>query len=189
MAAVQPQNRPAGSDHLLEWLTLEQDTANAATYPKLNGNYPAGVAVATLFPVRFLLADSSDLDDSQKRLPGFVFDDAVPAGDSPHDFVLGGSTQGILTATDKNITARTWCQNLEVTVTPRDVASGPGANGMSVWDPAATRVCLDVGASSGLGTDTGLPVVVIGIIIRTGGAVQVAYNIDVKIRIRPTSSR
>lgn len=191
MAAVQPQDRPAGSQHYLEWLSIGIDTANAAVYPKLNGTFPLDAADGALIPVRFLLADTTSavtLLNTEKQLPDHVFDDRQPTGSSPHAFVLAGATQGILTATDQNISARTWCQNLDIEVTPTTEAAGPGANGMSIWDPSATRVCLDNGASSGLGTLTGFPVVVLGIIIRDGG-VPAALAVNVRIRVRHTTER
>lgn len=186
MAAVQPSDRPAGSEHIIIWATVERDAANAATYPKLNGNYPSDAGAAVLVPVRCLLASTAALTDNEKQLPKHVFDDENPAGASPHAGVLAGATQGILTATDLNITARTWCQNLDITVTPRtEVASDL----IATWDPQATRVCLDSGASSGLGTNTGRPVVVVGIIFETGAQVPATLDLEIRIRVPHTTVR
>jgi hypothetical protein len=182
MAALQPSDRFAGSQHVLVFEgTLERDTANAATYPKAQASYPSDAAAGAKTPFRFLLADTTDLTNLEKQLPHGVFDDGQPAGAAPHDYVLGGATQGLLTATDKNISARTWAQNAQIRITPTTEAA---ADVIATVDYSSARWCLDVGASSGLGTDTGFPVLVIGIFYQTGsnpGATLAGLHVRIEI--------
>lgn len=180
---MQPSNRPAGSTQVLRFTGLVvQDTANLTVYPKTQASYPANAATGALTGVRFLLADSTDTTDTQKKLPEHVFDDAQPAADCPHDPVAG---TGVLNATDQNISARTWCQNLRVVFTPRTPTA---VTAISAWDPSATKVCLDEGASSGLGRNTGFPVVVIGIFF-SGQNVPINFDADIIFEVRATGHR
>lgn len=176
---LQPQNRPAGSSYILRFIgAVVQGVANA-TYPKANGEFSSDV-VAGGRVARFLLADATDLAAGQRRLPGFDYDDGQPAGSSPHTPVPG---TGILNPTDLDITARTWCQNAYVTVQPLDAAT---AAALSSIPPAETKFCLDTGNDSGLGTDTGLPVLCLSLVLSAPAA---ALNLDVLVEVRQSSSR
>ncbi len=178
--ALQPFNRAAGSTQVLRFVGTV-DVGNAlATFPKANGELTTGGAVGDPRGVRFLLADATDLTDTQRRLPAFVYDDAVPAGEAPHESVPEpAGTALIINVGEETITDRTWVQNLYVDV---KVLSG---NVVSV----STQSCVVVidTLTGGLGLGTGLPVLIIPFVL-SGQAVD-AITVDIMIEVRQTSSR
>lgn len=187
--ALQPK-RPAGSTQVLRYtgfITLGGFTiAGPSGYPKVSGEAPSDIAANTPTGIRFLLADSTDPADPTTRLPSFVYDDGQPAGASPHA-PTSTVIPNITTATDQLITDRTWCQNTYVTIEPRDAASAAALVGV---DLSNVQVALDVGANSGLGTNTGLPVLILPIIsANAAGAWGNGPNVDVLVEVKHSVSR
>jgi len=181
---VQPSARLAGSTQILQFIGTVSVSAAAAVYPKAQSSYPSDAAIDGVTPccARFLLADTTDLTDETKQFPKFVFDDSSPAGAAPHAPVAG---TGILNATDLDISARTWCQNMRVIVQPRD---GATALALASIQAEGAKVCLDVGADSGLGTDTGYPVLCLAFVFAAAPLVA-ALELDILIEVRKSSVR
>lgn len=181
---TQPSARLAGSTQILQFIgTVTVDVATAA-YPKAQSSYPSDAAIDGVTPTcaRFLLADATDVTDDAKRFPPFVFDDTQPAGAAPHAPVAG---TGILNVTDLDISARTWCQNTRVIVQPRDAAT---AAALASIQAEGAKVCLDIGADSGLGTDTGLPVLCLAFVFAAAPLVA-SLDLDILIEVRKSSVR
>jgi len=188
---LQPSPRPDGSSQVLRFIGALNAGAALATYPKVNGTVSsdeiAGQGGTHFRVARFLLADTTNLLDLKRQLPDVVFDDSQPAGASPHVPTTSGvpaSLADILNANDLDITQRTWCQNTYVTVVPLDSAS---AATILAVNPTATRVCLDDGASSGLGTSTGYPVMCLAIDL--GALPTFPVNLLVQIEVRQSAVR
>lgn len=159
-------------------------SAASAVYPKAQSSYPSDAAIDGVTPTcaRFLLADTTNLTDETKQFQSFIFDDSQPAGDAPHPEVPG---TGILNASDQDITARTWCQNTRVIVQPRDAGT---AIALASIQAEGARVCLDVGASSGLGTNTGFPVLCLAFVF-AAAPLPGTLNLDILIEVRESAVR
>jgi hypothetical protein len=178
---------------------------NAADYPQTNGSIPADSPITQfnlwstrdVFTawVRFalfdpganpLVVDPVAVANPLRRLPEFVYDDNQLAAVSPHAPVpsVPSVTPGI-NATDLDIGARTWAQNLYVTAVSLDGL-------VVIADTPGRRVLLDVGPDSGLGFNTGLPVVAVEFVFFAaqgeGGGLQ-GVNLDVTFEIRHSASR
>lgn len=194
--SMQPLDRPVGSSHILRYSGPVTIGVASGVYPKANAEIPSdssvgpvvGVVPAGQFRawVRFLLADATDPTDGQKSFPSFVFDDTMPAGDAPHV-----PTPSVITPTpginptDLDIGGRTWAPNLHVAVSALD----PSVQAVDITD---IRVILDSGVDSGLGLNTGLPVVVVGINVLVSGNVQLPlapFEIDITFEIRHSVHR
>jgi hypothetical protein len=156
-----------------------------ATFPKPNGIFPSNAPIVPVGPgvpaaffvayARFLLADpgaaSPPLDpvalaNPLRRLPSVVYDDSQPAGASPHSSIPSLNTPGINNG-ELILNPLTWAQNLEVHSSDVDENVLQADVGMAVAAGAATPdgstgafVLLD-GTASGLGLNTGLPVVMV----------------------------
>ena len=181
--ALQPSARPAGSSQVLRFSGLITLGSFASTaYPKANGELPSNAAANTLIGVRFLLADATDPTDTTTTLPTDAYDDNDPAAAAPHSPTLGCT---YLNGTDLNISDRTWCQNTYVTVVPRTVAA---AALLGAVDTAGVEVVLDSGASSGLGLNTGLPVIVIPMAFTTVSQFP-GCDVDILVEVRHSASR
>lgn len=191
MAPVNPLVRRVGSSTFLEFVGKVTPSEALAAYPKTQGSLSTDFLPATHTAVaRFLLADSTALDDLTKQLQPGAFDDSTPAGTEPSPAVPGNGT--VLNVTDQNITARTWCQNLRVSVESIDIANPPFLASPFITPRSggnAVSVCLDVGASSGLGTGTGLPVVCVPIEFNPQAQAPAQISVYVRIEIPDTRSR
>lgn len=184
--ALQPSSRPAGSSQVLRYTgTITLGNTTLAQFPKANGVAPSDIAANTVTGVRFLLADATDLTDLTKQLPSTCFDDNQPAGAAPHAPTTG-AIANITTATDQIITDRTWCQNTYVTVQPRTAAAAAALVGV---DLGSVEFVLDTGADSGLGLDSGLPVLILPIISANAFGAYVAPDVDILVEVRHSASR
>jgi len=181
--AIQP-TRPVGSTQKMMFVGNLVAGEAIAAYPKTNGTYSSDAVVIGGVPyrtVRLLLADAAAPTDKTKRFPSHVFDDAQLAAVSPHDPVTGIAASGI-NATDLVINERTWCKNLVVNVRPV-TAAAQTAIGVAVPTPA---VLLDA-VNSGLGLDTGLPVLLL--LLDLGANPAVSIPVQIEIEVRATSIR
>lgn len=176
--ALQPSNRPAGSVHVLRFHGSVTAGVAIGTFPKENGEFTTGGVAGDERGVRFLFADATDLTDMQKRFPGHVYDDENPAQNAPHaptDTVLDGL---VVNANEQDIGLRTWAQNMRVDI------KGLSTNIVSV-DTEGCLVVLDT-LTSGLGGNTGLPVLIIPFVTTDIGAQDfAAFDIQVEIRWAP----
>jgi hypothetical protein len=190
--ALQPSARPAGSTQVLRFsgnITVAPAAPGGFTtaqYPKTNGTAPNDIGANTPTGVRFLLADAAAPTDPKTTLPNFVYDDSVPAAVSPLAPVTGVTVANVVNPTDQLITGRTWCENTYVTIEPRDAAT---AAALVAVDLSATRFCLDVGADSGLGLNTGKPVLILVLTSANAAAQWVNLNVDILVEVRHTASR
>lgn len=185
--AIQPSIRPSGSSHILHFRgTLVLSANNFGDYspPIANGTVPADVADGTPIGVRFLLADATDTSDETTKLLAKIYDDSQPAGATPHAPVTN-AVAGITTATDQIISSRTWCQNTYVRVQPADAASAASLTGLET-DKA--QIVLD-GTDSGLGGNTGLPVLILPMIFTFVDAEFVPAEVDILVEVRHTTVR
>lgn len=187
--ALQP-TRPIGSTQVLVFDgAIITDAAALAVYPKDNGEVPAGSPLNVPVGVRFALGDVSVPATPTQTLPGFVFDDGQLAAISPHAPTTG-AIANVLNATDQDITLRTWAANTYITVEPKDAASAAILTGI---DLGGVRVILDnapgAAATTGLGLGTGLPVVVIPMILTALPTAQAPLNVTIIIEVRHTASR
>jgi hypothetical protein len=183
--ALQPSDRPASSTQVIRFTGGVQQGVAQAVYPKANCEYSLDVpplAPPDTYCLRLLLADATDLADQLRRFPEFVFDDTQPAGASPHAPTFFATP--MLNATDANISQRAWFKNTYVTIQPLDTFS---KGLLALVPPTLTEVCLD-GVNSGLGTNTGLPVICIALDIPNVPE-EGAINLDILIEIRHSASR
>ncbi|MGL4255616.1 MAG: hypothetical protein ACRCSL_04725 [Microbacterium sp.] len=163
-------------------LTLGADPFG--TYPMANAEVPSDVAANVAIGVRFLLADATAPTDVSRRLTNGVFDDSQPAGASPHapqSVVVANVT----TATDQVITSRTWAQNTYVTIQPQTAADAALLVGVEASD---AQIVLD-GVDSGLGTNTGLPVLILPLVFSAGAQQFAPVNIDMLVEVRHSAVR
>ncbi|MGL4255612.1 MAG: hypothetical protein ACRCSL_04705 [Microbacterium sp.] len=183
--AIEPV-RPIGSTLTLRYVgTIVVGAAAQAAFPKANGELPSNVTTASEWNVRFLFADRTDPTDQSTRLAPTVYDDSQPAGASPHAPIVAGSTNQIQVATDQFITNRTWAQNLDVRV----ISAVPGGNASAVsFNVAGARVALDL-ADSGLGGNTGLPVLVLPVTVTFAGPGSPTVDVAIEVTIRHSIDR
>ena len=183
--ALQPFRAPGSTQVLRFTGPITLGAAALATYPKANGEAPAGIAANVPSGVRFLLADATAPTDRTRTLPDFVYDDTQPAAVSPRPPV-SLAIPNITNASDLLITNRTWCRNTYITIEPRTAATAAALVGV---DTGSAQFCLDVGASSGLGLNTGLPVLILPIISANAAGQWVDLDVDISIEVRHTASR
>lgn len=183
--------RPAGSSRKL----LFQGTVAAgealAVFPKTQNTYSSDTTTiggVAYHEIRLLLTDTTAIGGSISTLPASVFDDENPAGTSPHDPTTGlGLTVDGLNANEAKITARTWAQNLKVSVTPQSAAA---AAIVTCFATALTQAVLDLTAigsfsNSGLGLNTGLPCLVLLVQMANPATV----NLDIRVEIQASDAR
>jgi hypothetical protein len=177
--ALQPEDRPAGSQHVLRFNGTVTVGGTLATFPKDNGELTTGGAVGDPRGVRFLFADATDLANQERRFPSLVYDDGQPAGAAPHDPIATTLTALVVNADESDIGLRTWAQNMRVYV------KALSANVVSV----STEDCFVVTdtLTSGLGTDTGLPVLIIPVVL-SGEEVD-SIELDVLVLVPWTGAR
>ena len=190
---MQPLDRPSGSTQVLRFRgTIVQGEASG-TYPKTNATFPSDAVITGsnfLAAVRFGLWDTSDLTDTQKHLPAFVFDDGQPAEDSPHDPLACTPQAGAVNATDKSLNLYTWAQNLEI------VSAKIDSNVVFVDTGIAQSADLGDGAlvmldttNSGLGRNTGLPVVCVRFLVATNQGARQSFDVDITFEVRHSAIR
>lgn len=184
--ALQPQVRPDGSNLVLQFrgaLTLSAQPFGS--YSNLqNAEVPSSVAANTAIGVRFLLANASTPTNASSRLLDAVFDDAQPAGVSPHA-AQTLVVPNVTTATDRVITSRTWVQNTYIRIQPQNAAAAALLVGV---DDANAQMVLDL-TDSGLGRNTGLPVLILPLIFSTGAVGFAPVNIDMLVEVRHSAVR
>jgi hypothetical protein len=184
--ALQPSDRPSGSSQVLRFIgTVVAGTA-LATFPKANGEFTTGGAVGDVRGVRFLLADATDLTNMQRQLPSGVYDDGAPAGAAPHNPIATGLTALVVNAGEQaigvggaNTLMRTWTQNTWV------IAKGLSAN-IGSMDTEGAYIVLDT-LTSGLGLNSGLPVLILPVTL-LGGAVA-SFDVDILVEVRQSMTR
>lgn len=184
--AIQPQARvPSSSSQTLRFTGMVvKDTAALAVYPKANGTLPSDAATTETWGARFLLADATDPTDISTTLPAHVYDDTTPAAASPHAPTTGAVSK-LLTATDLIIgapgaiaTNRAWCNNVDIEI--KSIQLGALTTGAQIL-PDRAYIVLDT-LTSGLGLNTGLPVLVLPInTVFTSTGPNVAIDITVTI--------
>lgn len=177
--ALQPQDRPAGSTQVLRFVGTVVAGVALGTFPKANGEFTTGGAAGDMRGVRFLLGDATDLSLSLRRFPADAFDDTQPAATAPHAPSPTGASALIVNGGELSIGTRTWCQNTHVTVKNLGTVLG------SV-DTENARMLVDT-ATSGLGLNTGLPVLVLPVALL--GSAVAPFDIDLLVEIRWAAHR
>lgn len=194
--AIQPQARvPSAVTQTLRFVgTVVKDTAALAVYPKLNGTLPSDAVSTETWGARFLLADATDPTDTTTTLPYYVYDDSTPAAVAPHAATTGAIAK-MLTATDEIIgapnaaaTNRSWCNNVDIQVYQAGIPTSPAGNSAITVFPGAAYIVLDT-LTSGLGLNTGLPVLVLPVAVTNATTGNMAVELNMQITIRPTASR
>jgi hypothetical protein len=180
--------RPAGSSHKLYFQGAFASGQALATFPKTQATYSSDTTTiggVVYREIRLLMADNTSpatLASPIAQLPGSAYDDESPASAAPHSPTLGiGLTTDGLNVGESDISLRTWCQNLAVTVVAQDPTT---ATAVTAFASLLTRVVLDT-ATSGLGTNTGLPVVVL-LFTMTGPA---TLNLDIRLTVQASDTR
>jgi hypothetical protein len=182
--AIQP-TRPVGSTQKMLFTGALVAGEPIATYPKTNGTYSSDAVMIGGVPyrtVRLLLGDAAAPADRTKRFPANVFDDSQLAAKSPHAAFLAGVSIAGFNPTDLVISERTWCKNTIVNVRPV-LAAAAAAIGVAVPTPG---FLLD-GVDSGLGLDTGLPVLLL--LLDLGAVPAASIAVQIEIEVRATSIR
>ena len=171
--------RPIGSEHIM---VLDADLATAAaTFPRANASYQA---LAVEVGVRFLLGAPLALTDPLKRYSEHIFDDSQPYdGSAPHlPVVVPATIPGIVAAGELDITNRTWARNTYIHVQSLDSTTLANISDVNLTD---ARFLLDT-ATSGLGLNTQLPVLVLPMTFTTPGD---PMRVRIVIEIRHTLPR
>ncbi len=188
--AIEP-TRPIGSTNTLLFTgDLVLGSANKGAIPAgatatRNAVVPANIGAGDLVGIRFLLADATDPTDLSTTLPTHVYDDAQPAGASPHAPAVTAGSGDVYFATDL-VMGATWTKNVDVRV----IATNSTDQALITY-VGAPVIVLDEGATSGLGLSTGLPVVVVPMIFNQAAAAWGANPISVRVEItvRHTTGR
>lgn len=197
--SLSPLNRPAGSNQILRYRGTITQGDTAGTYPKDPAEYPSNSGVSggnftawVRFPLANFVGTSVDFNNPQKRLPPLVYDDAQPAEDVPSSVVLAtaSATPGI-NATDRTMNTFTWAQNLRIHYSQIDANVVFCDSGVSVDNNPANGavILLDSGASSGLGDDTGLPVVAVRFVVAANDGSLQDFDVDIAFEVRHTAIR
>lgn len=171
--ALQPSDRFASSQHFLRFNGVISVGGALATFPKANGVLTTGGAVGDSRGVRFLLADSTALTNTEKRFPSHVFDDTMPAGAAPHAATVTVLTALIKNAGELDISTKAWAQNAKI------IVKGLSANIVSI-DTENALFVID-NPTSGLGGTSGLPVLILPVTL--SGAEVAAITLDVLIEV------
>ena len=138
---------------------------------------------------------AANLDDKRHELPLFVYDDNQPAGAAPHATVAcaASATPGV-NVTDLSLNDTTWAQNLQIlcheipTGTPLMLSCDSAvAQGSDIANGA--QVVLDNATTSGMGTGTGLPVLIVHFRVLANVAALQAFNVDLTIEVRHSNHR
>jgi hypothetical protein len=176
---LQPEDRPAGSKQVLRFNGIASPDVPVDFFPKKNGSIATGGAVTDPRGLRLMFADALNLDNTEKRLDAYVYDDRQPAAQSPHDPVPTVAQPLIVNAGEEDVGLRTWAQNMYVWVK----ALSDNISEVLTQD---CIVVLDT-LTSGLGTNTGLPVLIIPIVM--SGQELEDIEVDILVDIRHTTHR
>lgn len=177
--------RPAGSSHKLFFQGAFASGEALATFPKTQATYSSNTTTiggVAYREIRLLLTDSTSVGSTASTLPSAAYDDENPAGAAPHSPTLGiGLTTDGLNVGESDISLRTWAQNLGVSVVSQDPTT---ATAVTAFASTMTKVVLDT-LTSGLGLNTGLPVVVL-FFTMTGPA---TLNLDIRLSVQASDAR
>lgn len=179
---VQPV-RPAGSYQRLRFVGDFAVGEALAAFPKTQSSYSSNTTTiggVAYREIRLLLTDNTSantIGGTVSTMPNFVYDDAQPADSQPSAPTAGlGLTVDGLNVTEQKITQRTWCQNLLPRLQAQSAAT---AAQVTSFANALTQVVID-GPNSGLGGNTGLPVVVL--FCELANPTTLGLCIDVEVR-------
>jgi len=189
--ALEPKARAAGSSLSLRFTgNLVDDAAsNLLVYPQKNGALPANLVSATKTGIRFLFADAVTPTPAT-QFPSFAFDDTQPAGAAPHA-PWTGALANLLSATDQIIgkpndsQSRTWAANLDITI---NALTPSGAASAAVAHVDQYVVVLD-GTTSGLGLNSGLPVLIVPMTITHNDITTAVVALDMIVTINHSKIR
>lgn len=184
--ALQPLDRPAGSSQVLQFRGTITAGEALDVFPKTNGTFTTGGAAGATRGIRLLLADATALTNLQRQLPKSVYDDEQPSALAPHTPVATPLVALVVNAGELSVghgvptsTDATWTQNCWI------VVKGLSSNIGSI-DTENAYIVNDT-LTSGLGLNSGLPVVIIPVAL-LGGAVA-SFDLDVMIEVRWSAHR
>ncbi len=195
--SLDPLVRPASSTQVLRYRgTVDLGQFASTAYPQVAGETPTDAQISGLnfiAVVRFPFFKPGALINTQKRLPENVFDDGQPAAEAPHDPVAAVASVGPATginATDLTLNRRTWAQNLEIRYTQIDANVVLCDAAVSIDNDLANGalVLLDTD-DSGLGTDTGLPVIAVKFVVTADDGALRPFDIDIEFEVRHSNHR
>lgn len=199
MAGLAPLARPDGSIQVLRYRsTVATGGVNAAVYPKVPGLIPADSAIAGpnfIAYIRLPLFDATNgvvnVSDLTRRFPQFVFDDAQLLGAAPHTPVacVASGTPGI-NASDLSLNRFTWAQNTDITVRlqgPPAISVDSATSSNNDWQNGA-QIVRDT-LTSGMGLNTGLPVLILTCLVANADGALQSFFLDVTVEIRHTIHR
>jgi len=189
--------RPIGSTQVLRYRLQVDPGQAAAAYPKTNGTFASdsGSFEPGIFTqwARFALFNPDFVTlDVRRRFPPFVYDDSMLASQSPHRPIacLPSSSPGI-NDTDLSLNHYTWAQNVLIHYNQIDKNVRIADCGISRDNsPGNGALILLDTLESGLGQNTGLPVVAIRFEVSDGGQQgPQPFTADFEIEIRKSSIR
>jgi hypothetical protein len=163
-------------------MVIDADLATAAAvFPRANASYEP---LAGEVGVRFLLGDPLALTDLSKKFGSQVYDDSQPYdGTAPHPpIVVPATIPGIVAAGEIDITNMTWARNTYIHVQSLDSATLANISDVSLTGAFFLRDT----ATSGLGLNSQLPVLVLPMTFTTPGA---PMRVRIVIEIRHTLPR
>lgn len=183
MAGLSVLPRPVGSALFLRFVGTILPGAALAAYPKANGTFSSdAIAATTVYVARVLMADPLDLTNPMTQLPLIAFDNTQPAGSAPvvptASGALAPTLADILNGTDLDMSDQAWAQNVHITVEPTDHATGLVP---LVWNAAQAKFCVDA-PNSGLGGNTGFPVLCLALDLGAQPPQSVSVLITVEVR-------
>lgn len=187
--ALQPTVRLAGSQHIIRFQGNLVQSASPGPQA-LNAEVPQGAVANTETFVGFALADLTNLADQSKRLPAGVYDDAVPAGSSPHsNTTTSGPSLPILGLP----AGKTFGQNIKVRC--HEASASTASPRIARVDTLLPRVVLDTTGSPLVLANSGVPIVGVAFyftadgIAALSGAQPVGVPIVLEIEVPHTSIR
>lgn len=197
--ALSPLARPAESTQVLRYRGQVLAGGAVGTYPKAAGVYPTNSTTSGsgyfIAWVRFPLWDAvnaNGIDDTTRRLPAFVYDDHQPVASAPHDPVpLADNSPTLgLTKGELCLNSYTWAQNLEIHFNNIDLLVQSADVGVSVdANPVGGAIIELDTLSSGLGLNTGLPVVCVPFTVTANDGALQPFNIDLTFEVRHSNHR
>lgn len=190
---IQPSPRAPGSSLRLRFNgnLAPVGAANLLTYPQVNGALPADLVTLTKTGIRFLFADATDPNNGTKKFPPLAFDDSEPAGAAPHA-PWTGAIPNILSATDQIIgkpydpQSRAWTRNIDIRI---NALAPDGVNVLAVRAHVDEYVIVLDGTNSGLGLNTGLPVLVLPMTLTFPNIQTVSVPFDMVVTINHSKIR
>jgi len=186
--ALQPTVRLAGSQHIVRFQGNLFQSASPGPQT-LNAEVPQGAVANTATFVGFALADLTALADQAKRLPPGVYDDAVPAGSSPHSNTMtSGPSVGFGLPAGK-----TFGQNIKVRC--HEASASTAGPLIARVDTLLPFVVLDTTGSPLVLANSGVPIVGVAFhftadgIAALSGAQPVGVPIVLEVEVPHTSIR